>query len=496
MIISQLSRINAKDNINWDKEYLTFIPIDDCTFTFSQRGTGPLYYSIDSGTTWTSGTSVSVSSGIKVMWKGSMTPNRSTSTSDYTDTGIGTFSATGQFKVRGNIMSLLYDDDFIGKVTLAGYWWFTSLFENSTIASASKLSLPAITLAPYCYYRMFDGCTSLISVPKLPAMTLANSCYRDMFSGCTSLTTAPKLPSMTLANSCYGYMFSGCTSLTTAPELPATTLEWYCYQEMFSGCTSLTTAPKLPAMTLATGCYLRMFTGCTSLTTAPKLPAMTLATICYGSMFYGCTSLTTAPELPATEYVKQAYNYMFCYCPINRLVCLLKNLTGWSETWWLGGTKSPGVFVKNPYNTEWLTDNYNYIRPGWTVEDLVITVTATTETIGDKTVLIPADVNVGESNLTFDPVLSNGDTIRIKCVAVDTEGEFPDESFDFSGVLSSTPDHEGDNIGTLNSGACAFSYLRNDMSKCSLSHNDEYMGFRIRHFDLQIWVNDIECMMF
>lgn len=400
MIISQLSRINAKDNITWDREYLTFIPIDDCTFTFSQRGTGTLYYSIDSGTTWTSGTSVSVSSGIKVMWKGSMTPNRSSSTSDYTDTGIGTFSATGQFKVRGNIMSLLYDDDFIGKVTLAGYWWFTSLFENSTIVSASKLLLPAMTLAPFCYYRMFDGCTSLISVPELPAMTLAgkcyyrmfhgctsltiapelpattlaDNCYRDMFSGCTSLTTAPKLPAMTLVNSCYERMFYGCTSLISAPELPATTLEWYCYQDMFSGCTSLTTAPELPAMTMVTGCYYRMFSDCKSLTTAPELPAMTLATLCYGSMFYGCTSLTTAPELRATEYVKQAYNYMFCYCPINRLVCLLKNLTGWSETWWLGGTKSPGVFVKNPYNTEWLTNNYNYIRPGWTVEDAVLNI--------------------------------------------------------------------------------------------------------------------------
>ena len=348
MIISQLSRINAKDNITWDKEYLTFIPIDDCTFTFSQRGTGTLYYSIDSGTTWTSGTSVSASSGIKVMWKGNMSPNRATSTSDYTDTGIGTFSATGQFKVRGNIMSLLYNDDFTGKVTLAGYWWFTSLFENSTIASASKLSLPAVTLAPYCYYRMF--------------------------SGCTSLTTPPKLPAMTLANNCYYRMFSGCTSLISAPELPATTLEWYCYLDMFSGCTSLTTAPELPAMTLATGCYNRMFIDCKSLTTPPELPATTLATLCYGSMFYGCTSLTTAPELRAIEYVKQAYDYMFCYCPINRLVCLLKNLTGWSTTWWLGGTKSPGVFVKNPVNTEWLTDNYNYIRPGWTVEDAVLNI--------------------------------------------------------------------------------------------------------------------------
>ena len=235
MQYTQISRRSAGGKIDWEKQYLTFIPIDDCTFTFSQRGTGPLYYSIDSGTTWTSGTSVSVSSGIKVMWKGSMTPNRSSSTSGYTDKGIGTFSATGPFKVRGNIMSLLYDDDFIGKVTLAGQWWFTSLFENSTIASASKLSLPAITLAPYCYYRMFYGCTSLTTAPELPAMTLADGCYYIMFDGCTSLTTAPKLPAMTLANSCYQRMFTGCSNLNyikcLATDISATncTISWLLY---------------------------------------------------------------------------------------------------------------------------------------------------------------------------------------------------------------------------------------------------------------------------
>ena len=34
-------------------------------------------------------------------------------------------------------------------------------------------------------------------------------------------------------------MFNGCTSLTTVPSLPATTLADYCYREMFNGCTAL-----------------------------------------------------------------------------------------------------------------------------------------------------------------------------------------------------------------------------------------------------------------
>ena len=98
----------------------------------------------------------------------------------------------------------------------------------------------AETLASYCYYCMFYGCTSLTAAPELPATTLANYCYCRMFYGCTSLTAAPELPATTLASYCYYCMFYGCTSLTAAPELPATTLASYCYNGMFYGCTSLT----------------------------------------------------------------------------------------------------------------------------------------------------------------------------------------------------------------------------------------------------------------
>ena len=34
---------------------------------------------------------------------------------------------------------------------------------------------------------MFDGCTSLTTVPELPATALAYNCYGGMFNGCTSL---------------------------------------------------------------------------------------------------------------------------------------------------------------------------------------------------------------------------------------------------------------------------------------------------------------------
>ena len=86
---------------------------------------------------------------------------------------------------------------------------------------------------------MFRECSNLTTAPSLPATTLADYCYSAMFEDCTSLTTAPSLPATTLANYCYFYMFKGCTSLTTAPSLPATTLARSCYRAMFLVCSSL-----------------------------------------------------------------------------------------------------------------------------------------------------------------------------------------------------------------------------------------------------------------
>lgn len=247
---------------------------------------------------------------------------------------------TGSFKISGNIMSLI-DSANYKELTSVNTSAFGYLFyNNSWLIDAQNLYLPATTLAQYCYYSMFEGCSSLTTVPELPATTLSDSCYKRMFAGCTSLintsallattlrqhcyesmfenctslVNAPALTATTLADYCYQSMFSGCTSLTTTPELPATTLTNYCYEHMFLRCSSLTTTPKLPAITLATSCYYGMFSLCSSLTTAPELSATTLASYCYGCMFEGCTSLIKPPELPATTLSGGCYISMFEGC--------------------------------------------------------------------------------------------------------------------------------------------------------------------------------------
>ncbi|OYP59938.1 hypothetical protein CIK99_00760 [Prevotella sp. P5-92] len=151
------------------------------------------------------------------------------------------------------------------------------------------------TNARFC--KLFLRNTELRTSPSLPAQSLADYCYHEMFNGCTALETAPELPAETLADYCYEYMFSGCTALTTAPELRAGTLAESCCLEMFSGCSKLTTAPVLPAQSLAKSCYKGMFQNCTSLTTAPELRAGKLAEYCYQEMFSGCSKLSSVTML-------------------------------------------------------------------------------------------------------------------------------------------------------------------------------------------------------
>ena len=190
----------------------------------------------------------------------------------------------GLSNVGGNIETLLGEEM---KNSYASY-----LFSESDIVDASNLILPSINLAPYAYYAMFGGCTTLVNAPNLPATTLSEYCYAYMFQGCTSLVDAPNLPAIELSDYCYQGMFDGCTSLVNAPNLPADWLAKYCYEIMFRDCTSLVNAPALPAIYLTNHCYASMFVGCTSLVNSPILPAPKLAIYCYYNMFWKCKNLS------------------------------------------------------------------------------------------------------------------------------------------------------------------------------------------------------------
>ena len=222
--------------------------------------------------TGASAPTINVNSGDKIQFMG----NNATYCGDNPELHSAFGGSTARFEIEGNIMSLINPTDFDSLTTLESNFTFTFLFSDCTgLTSAENLILPATTLADYCYYAMFEGCTSLTTAPALPATKLVKWCYNRMFKGCSSLKTAPALPATNLAYSCYYAMFEGCTSLTTAPALPATTLADNCYSYMFDGCTSLNYIKCLATDISATNCTQGWVSGVASTGTFVKNPNMT-----------------------------------------------------------------------------------------------------------------------------------------------------------------------------------------------------------------------------
>ena len=219
-------------------EYSNVHHYENDYLTFRVRTAGKLYwrangsltrsidYSLNDGA-WVTITSaatpptITVAANDVVRFRGN-NASYATSKSAYSGFGQGQAGTDGQatydsdaaeLDIEGNIMSLIYGDNFVGQTTFnGGTYNFCSLFKKLKVVSAENLVLPALTLRDYCYRAMFSWCTYLETAPQLPATTLAKGCYWYMFEQC-AITTAPDLPAETLVAECYGNMFVYCSNL-------------------------------------------------------------------------------------------------------------------------------------------------------------------------------------------------------------------------------------------------------------------------------------------
>ena len=116
------------------------------------------------------------------------------------------------FDAYGNIMSLYYNQNFIGQTSVPAYA-FTYIFSDADLGDISGIRIPATSVGAMALAYTFEYNSFLNGYIELPAMTLGNECYEYMFHYCTSLTTPPLLPATTLKTRCYQYMFGYCTSL-------------------------------------------------------------------------------------------------------------------------------------------------------------------------------------------------------------------------------------------------------------------------------------------
>lgn len=184
--------------VNYANQYLTIESLEDgneIRFRCSTYGTSYLrtiYWSTNKQT-WTSVQSTggsgcvitTLNAGEKIYLKGE---NNTYGFSSETNM-IG---SSKSYNVYGNIMSLIYGEDFVGETSLTTNYAFKAFFRpNSSlpgkIVSSENLVLPATELTTYCYYEMFREQTLITIAPELPATTLKNYCYGNMFYGCSAL---------------------------------------------------------------------------------------------------------------------------------------------------------------------------------------------------------------------------------------------------------------------------------------------------------------------
>ncbi len=198
---------------DYSHNYLTFNVLTSGTIAWNSIGSvaKEIFYRINGGS-WTSiiaGSEVTINVNAEdvVEFKGN-NQTYATDKSNYS----GFDGGTASFIISGNIMSLIYGDNFVGQTTMEGTYNFCSLFKQSKAVSAENLILPALTLTADCYRAMFSLCETLRNAPALPATTLATECYWYMFE-CCAITKAPDLLATNLVSKCYGHMFVGCSNL-------------------------------------------------------------------------------------------------------------------------------------------------------------------------------------------------------------------------------------------------------------------------------------------
>lgn len=134
-------------------------------------------------------------------------------------------NANKTYNLSGNIMSLVYGRDFVGKHSLehmeVGYGYrFDTIFQGlcagndspydnidyddclgTYVVDASNLILPTDVVSNNSYYCMFANCNKLIKAPKIPAVKIVSTIYESHYG-------------------CFSYMFAGCTSLKEFELIP------------------------------------------------------------------------------------------------------------------------------------------------------------------------------------------------------------------------------------------------------------------------------------
>ena len=370
---------------HYNLEYLTTKALGSGNITFTMpSGTGTYYiqnvsYRKNNGE-WTTTINteneviitVSVAANDIIEWKGTgiaVAAGGSLTTSSK-------FGGTVQFNVYGNVMSILWGDDFIGQTQFPNtsrQRVMQGLFYQSSVVDASNLVLPATHLSnTHTYMGMFSECTSLVYPPaELPepesSVTLELT-YISMFNNCSSMIRCPDMKwgiLTTCKNGTFYQMFNNCAALTdNIPEkieiqyYTANSSGYSIFRNMFANCTHITTIPSLiihnnnSTITGSdNGPFYYAFNGCTSLIDlSNKTIAIENSTNTAGYEFYQtfrwCTNLVKSPfiRIPETHLCTFTRIFDGCTKKITDIYLDIDNI-------YADGTNSNGAFYYMLVNT-------------------------------------------------------------------------------------------------------------------------------------------------
>lgn len=172
-------------------DYLTIVALDDGEVSFSSNtihigGLNPhneynyLSYSLNEGITWSVSSStitITLRKGEKINFKGIVQTG-------HLGESLGKFSSTMPFAAEGNMLSLIYGDDFKEEHS-ANTKTLRELFENSLVKDSEHLVLPPHSQnQSYDLYSLFYNCPLLENIPDLSQQT---EIYGGMFMHCANL---------------------------------------------------------------------------------------------------------------------------------------------------------------------------------------------------------------------------------------------------------------------------------------------------------------------
>lgn len=231
---------------DYSKDYLTFVALENGTFKFNGSS---INYSLDDGSTWVSlasnTNSPTVNAGNKILWKLSGKTASS-------DNGVGTFSSTNRFNVEGNIMSLVYGDDFLSSTVTSNYQFKKLFYKCTTLENAENLVFPNTVLRKESCMYTFYGCSSLVLPPSAiysnNTEKMGTQACHMMFKSCTSLIKSGTLYFNTLGVMGLIQMYNGCSLLSEITCLATNISEERCTENWVSGVAASGTFKKPSSM--------------------------------------------------------------------------------------------------------------------------------------------------------------------------------------------------------------------------------------------------------